>query len=451
MRFSEKLSNLRKANNFSQEQLAERVGVSRQAVSKWELGSSYPDMEKMLKMCKVFDCTLDELMDDGALGEVSEKKESKIDLKQYLDDFLKLITSIYNMFITMTFKEKIKFLFEQAFIVVVLILSSIIINVLMNVFISALFSWMPGRFYFYILRIVEIILGVVLFILGVIIFGHLFKIRYLDYYVTVVDPNVSEKTVESSIENEGNVIREKLVIRDPKHSSSKFFELLGKIFVFTFKVLTVIISLPVFFGFVLSVFGSIVSITHIGYSSLFIFIAMAGIGLSMCIYIIIEYLYKFVFNLEQQLKKIFYIGLAGLILLGVGSGLSFGKVLSMDKIDMQVKYLKTETIDFDEKLDIHKSSFRTEVNFSVDENVNDIKIKMSSVPTVEPSIIHEGDSITLINDGLDTIEIYKYIIEGLKENKFLFSEDYTLSSFEIISNEENIEILKKNYEKNYKD
>lgn len=46
MRFSEKLPKLRKNNNLSQEQLAEQLGVSRQAVSKWEAGNSYPDMEK---------------------------------------------------------------------------------------------------------------------------------------------------------------------------------------------------------------------------------------------------------------------------------------------------------------------------------------------------------------------------------------------------------------------
>ena len=49
MRFSEKLPKLRKNNNLSQEQLAEQLGVSRQAVSKWEAGNSYPDMEKMLQ------------------------------------------------------------------------------------------------------------------------------------------------------------------------------------------------------------------------------------------------------------------------------------------------------------------------------------------------------------------------------------------------------------------
>ena len=59
MKFSDKLKKLRKDNNLSQERLADLLEVSRQAVSKWESGSSYPDMEKMKKMCKVLNCTLE--------------------------------------------------------------------------------------------------------------------------------------------------------------------------------------------------------------------------------------------------------------------------------------------------------------------------------------------------------------------------------------------------------
>ena len=78
MRFSEKLPKLRKNNNLSQEQLAEQLGVSRQAVSKWEAGNSYPDMEKMLQMCKILNCHLEDLMDDGSIGNTSIEGSKKI-------------------------------------------------------------------------------------------------------------------------------------------------------------------------------------------------------------------------------------------------------------------------------------------------------------------------------------------------------------------------------------
>lgn len=66
MTFSEKLQILRKNNGLSQEQLAERCNVSRQAVSKWESGQGYPEMEKVLQLCDVLKVDLDYLMRDKA-------------------------------------------------------------------------------------------------------------------------------------------------------------------------------------------------------------------------------------------------------------------------------------------------------------------------------------------------------------------------------------------------
>ena len=57
------LQYLRKTNgNMTQERLAERLGVSRQTVSKWESGEAYPEMPKLLDLCDFFRCKLDELL-----------------------------------------------------------------------------------------------------------------------------------------------------------------------------------------------------------------------------------------------------------------------------------------------------------------------------------------------------------------------------------------------------
>ena len=84
MQFYEKLSKLRKANNLSQEQLAEKLNVTRQAVSKWESGESYPDMAKIIQLCKILNCSLNELMDDGVMGEIepNEKENEKEEKKK---------------------------------------------------------------------------------------------------------------------------------------------------------------------------------------------------------------------------------------------------------------------------------------------------------------------------------------------------------------------------------
>ena len=57
------LQYLRKTNgNMTQERLAERLGVSRQTVSKWESGEAYPEMPKLLDLCEVFRCKMDDLL-----------------------------------------------------------------------------------------------------------------------------------------------------------------------------------------------------------------------------------------------------------------------------------------------------------------------------------------------------------------------------------------------------
>jgi len=62
MSFRDNLQHLRAARNMTQEQLAMLLGVSRQSVSKWEAEKAYPEMDKLLKICELFDCSLDELV-----------------------------------------------------------------------------------------------------------------------------------------------------------------------------------------------------------------------------------------------------------------------------------------------------------------------------------------------------------------------------------------------------
>ena len=62
MSFRDNLQHLRATRNMTQEQLAMLVGVSRQSVTKWEAERSYPEMDKLLKICQIFDCSLDDLV-----------------------------------------------------------------------------------------------------------------------------------------------------------------------------------------------------------------------------------------------------------------------------------------------------------------------------------------------------------------------------------------------------
>ena len=67
MTFGEKLTNLRRAQNYTQEQFAVLLGVSRQAVSRWESGTAYPETEKIIRMSEMFDCSIDYLLKDSVV------------------------------------------------------------------------------------------------------------------------------------------------------------------------------------------------------------------------------------------------------------------------------------------------------------------------------------------------------------------------------------------------
>ena len=62
MKFNEKLIELRKKAGFSQEQLGDKLDVTRQTVSKWELGETTPEMEKLIRMSEIFNISIDELI-----------------------------------------------------------------------------------------------------------------------------------------------------------------------------------------------------------------------------------------------------------------------------------------------------------------------------------------------------------------------------------------------------
>lgn len=79
MNFKENLKKLRKEKNISQEQLAEKLNISRQAISKWKSGKAYPDMDNLILLRDIFNVSLDELI-------VNEKadKEKSINQEEYV-------------------------------------------------------------------------------------------------------------------------------------------------------------------------------------------------------------------------------------------------------------------------------------------------------------------------------------------------------------------------------
>lgn len=88
MNFQEKLQLIRKEKGFSQEDLAERIGISRQAVAKWELGQTYPEVDNLVALSNLFKISIDRLLkaeeDDCCLS----FDKSKLIISKDMVDFL---------------------------------------------------------------------------------------------------------------------------------------------------------------------------------------------------------------------------------------------------------------------------------------------------------------------------------------------------------------------------
>ena len=75
MNLSNKIYEMRKAHGLSQEQLAEKLDVSRQSVSKWESGESIPELERLVEISKIFNVTTDYLLKESEVDELTIRTE----------------------------------------------------------------------------------------------------------------------------------------------------------------------------------------------------------------------------------------------------------------------------------------------------------------------------------------------------------------------------------------
>ena len=86
MNFNEKLIDLRKSKSLTQDELGERLGVSRQTISKWELAQSYPDFQRLVLLSDFFGLTLDELVKGVNIQDVRDKNLTDRQISKIYDE-----------------------------------------------------------------------------------------------------------------------------------------------------------------------------------------------------------------------------------------------------------------------------------------------------------------------------------------------------------------------------
>ena len=103
MNIGNKIMELRKKKGLSQEELAEKVGVARQTISKWELGETSPDIKQAKVLSKIFNVSLDELVDNDIKDVLVEKTSNTEKLAGLILKIMKIIGILVLIYIILSF------------------------------------------------------------------------------------------------------------------------------------------------------------------------------------------------------------------------------------------------------------------------------------------------------------------------------------------------------------
>lgn len=113
MNLGKKIAELRKKNNLSQEELAEKVGVARQTISKWETGDTTPDINQVKIISKIFNISIDELVDNDINNVIVEKVSNTEKLAGITIKILKVLGIMIIVFIALIFLFIIFFMVDM--------------------------------------------------------------------------------------------------------------------------------------------------------------------------------------------------------------------------------------------------------------------------------------------------------------------------------------------------
>ena len=460
MKFCDRLQKVRRENNVTQEQLADKLNVSRQAVSKWESGVAYPDTEKMIQISKLFNVSLDELINDSS-DTTKKTSKKKFNFMETFDMLFEAISKVWNMFFAMKFWEKIKFIFEMAFVILAIYLASLLVNEIILGIIRRIFSFLPYRIYNIIDYLIYTILYVVWIIIGVMFFVRILKVRYLDYYVIIKDDTIETPVIEEPIEELQARQETKIVIRDPHDSSASIFKKIAKLLVIIFKCFCLLVSIPIVLAFIFFIVLFVASLIYSFDGLFFNGVSLAISGIILFIFLMIRFMANVIFNQNISYSKMFIIFIVSLSLLGIGMGMSLASLNTFkiyNESDL-VKEAKEVIVPMKDNLIIYELLDISEDKIFIDDNLNDIKLVISTYNGTEPIITthlagnyhHDSEEhyeIVDISYGYDNLKMYQTIIEDFKNRRLNNSNYYNYSDIDkIYISKKNLTKIKENYQK----
>jgi len=454
MSFHKNLEYLRKEKNISQEDLAFKLGVSRQAVSKWESGAAYPETAKMVAMCKIFDCTLDELMNED-IAELKRNAKRSYTFNDLLDEVTNILNRTFRMFDSMNRRSIIRFLFEMfLFFLFFILLLNIPLNYIFRLGDEVLIN-IPGDVAQLFISIWHFVTGIVYVVVAVVSFVYIYKIRFLDKFEEAKE--IESKKAET--ENELSVKQEIKKDENRKVEMRKYdfgiFTFLGKIALFFIKSFVLLISFPIIFLLFCTVTGVVVG-------TVLMFNGVFFVGAVICLLSVIAFavgllniIYNFIVNHRSNWQKLLIVFVVSIIGLGVGAGISvfeFSKMTVSSEAPIHVKSsVKVETFQMQEDMYLPNYMY----DYVVDNTLGDlVKVEVTYYDVfTEDVIIQRYDNHSYIQittkskRSVNFGQLYEILIEDLKNRRLSNYTALGQYEFKVYASEENIEKLQRNLEK----
>lgn len=438
MSLNEKLQKLRKENKYSQEELADKLGVTRQSISKWESGITYPEMDKLLSLSKIFNCSLEELTnDDIKVDDFGGTKKSNFN--SIIDSILDIINRTYHFFAHIKFKDLIKCLLVMIFVGLLLSLMHNPVISLENSIYAMFNSFDKPAIANFFYNLFRIILEFAYYVLYILLFGYIFKIAFLDKKEKIqedMNSNVSE------IKSEG-------ISKKSKHHDYTIFDTLASIVMFLIKIALGFFCIPficllVFLCFCLAI------CVYVLFKGLFYFSVLLGLVASIALVsLVIELIINIIFNRKNDHKRMLITFLCSLASIGLAGGLfaiDVNNITYIDKAPANMKTIETN-YTYQYNKDLKVNSYYN-VTYVVDNSLKDsVIVSLKSYANFTNATASLDNNYILINSSTDKFKLDNYtnlIINDLKKNNL--HDYYKLSDVNVIikTSEANINNIKNN-------
>ena len=449
MNFKDNLKKIRKDNNLSQEELAEKLNVTRQSVSKWESGAAYPEMDKVIQICKMFNVNIDDLLNKD-IKEVNEIKESKNNINKYIDAVLNYVTKTVNVFSSLKFGGKIKCLFEQLVLIGILaclfaIIGEVGSNIIYNIF--------GGTVLYECIRdLAEAIYIILAWGISIALLAHIFKVRYLDYYEIVENEDTKKEPKKEELEKieikkESKKLddkREKIIIRDEKHSEYRVAKGLLNIIVFFIKFIVFFIAM----GFLAMLVGFVITLV-LSFAIMKSGILFSGVFtmLLACILItilLLTVMFNFIFNRKNKVKILGISFLISVICFGVGIGLLTMSIKNFNYInDINNENYIHEISRYEMKDDLTFYTRYINVDY-IEQDRTDVKLEIIKTKYNGIKMTKSGNTIYFNYDGPVPFELINGVINDINNYNIVDQDNVGII---IYASKDNIDKLQANYEK----